>query len=569
VSDGGDYPDVKYRAFISYSHIDDAVAKVLHRRLETYRIPTKLVGQAGTRGVIPAKLSPIFRDLDELSAADDLSAEIKNALAQSAALIILCSPSARASRWVNLEIETFRALHGRSRPVLAALVEGEPADAFPESLTAGGAEPVAADLRKGRDGKRLAILKLVAGVAGAPLDALVQRDTQRQMRSVMTITGGAIIAALVMAILSLVAFQAQSEAQRQRQEAEGLVEYMLTDLRDKLKGVGRIDVMTAVNERAMGYYTKQAELGDLPPESLERRARIVHAMGEDDDKRGDLKLATDKFVEAHRTTGAVLARKPDDADAIFAHAQSEYWVGYAAWRASDLTQTRKYWSGYLDQVRALERVEPRTVRTQMELGYAHGNLCDLNMRAYDDPRRAVLLCDASVNYIRKAVAREPANNALKIELANRLGFLADAHVYAGQLDAALRHRLLEADIIDALSANDPKNLDLQDRKIWPQIGIGIVEIANGQIDDGVERLEACHASLVALAKRRPKDQLLLEKQVRVDLRIAQALHKANDASWRKHRDRAIALLDRLSSQKSDLPLARFYNAFNQLEKGVK
>ena len=123
-----------YRAFISYSHRDDAAAKSLHKRLETYRLPKKLIGQAGERGPITERLTPIFRDLDELSAADDLTVEIKAALARSATLIVLCSPGAKASKWVNLEIETFRALHSNSRPVLAALIEGEPADAFPPAL---------------------------------------------------------------------------------------------------------------------------------------------------------------------------------------------------------------------------------------------------------------------------------------------------------------------------------------------------------------------------------------------------------------------------------------------------
>ena len=55
--------------------------------------------------------------------------------------------------------------------MLAALIEGEPADAFPQPLLQGG-EPLAADLRKQGDGPRLGFLKVVAGIAGVPLDAL-------------------------------------------------------------------------------------------------------------------------------------------------------------------------------------------------------------------------------------------------------------------------------------------------------------------------------------------------------------------------------------------------------------
>ncbi|MCC6924607.1 hypothetical protein [Novosphingobium sp.] len=63
----------------------------------------------------------------------------------------------------------------------------------------------------------------------------------------MWITAGALLLSLILAALLVFALRARAEAERQRAEAEGLVEFMLTDLRDKLKGVGRLDVMDAVN----------------------------------------------------------------------------------------------------------------------------------------------------------------------------------------------------------------------------------------------------------------------------------------------------------------------------------
>src|SRR5687768_857960 len=93
----------RYRAFLSYSHKDAAAAGRLHRRLETYRVPKRLVGAATPRGPVPERLTPIFRDRDELPAATNLSEEVRAALADSAALIILCSPDAASSRWVAEE----------------------------------------------------------------------------------------------------------------------------------------------------------------------------------------------------------------------------------------------------------------------------------------------------------------------------------------------------------------------------------------------------------------------------------------------------------------------------------
>ena len=85
---------MRYRAFISYSHADQAWARWLIRRLETYRVPALLVGKPGAHGPIPARLGAFFRDRDELTASSDLGATIREALSESEFLIVVCSPAA-------------------------------------------------------------------------------------------------------------------------------------------------------------------------------------------------------------------------------------------------------------------------------------------------------------------------------------------------------------------------------------------------------------------------------------------------------------------------------------------
>ena len=94
----------RYKAFISYSHEDEEIARWLHRALETYRVPRRLRQAHGIRS---ERLAPIFRDREEFASSSDLSASIREALAASAALIVICSPAAARSRWVNAEVETF------------------------------------------------------------------------------------------------------------------------------------------------------------------------------------------------------------------------------------------------------------------------------------------------------------------------------------------------------------------------------------------------------------------------------------------------------------------------------
>ncbi|HEY8682676.1 MAG TPA: toll/interleukin-1 receptor domain-containing protein, partial [Rhodanobacter sp.] len=119
-------PAFRYRAFISYSHQDKSWANWLHKALEAYRVPRRLVGVTTTAGVVPVRLTPIFRDRDELPSATDLNATVQEALEHSACLIVICSPHAARSRWVNEEIHAFKRL-GRADRILCLIVGTRPA----------------------------------------------------------------------------------------------------------------------------------------------------------------------------------------------------------------------------------------------------------------------------------------------------------------------------------------------------------------------------------------------------------------------------------------------------------
>src|SRR4051812_11968296 len=94
-----------YSAFISYRHVksDREWAVWLHRSLETYRTPLRL-RQTG----VPPKLRKVFRDEDELAASADLGRSVREALALSDFLVVVCSRQTPASRWVNEEVAEFR-----------------------------------------------------------------------------------------------------------------------------------------------------------------------------------------------------------------------------------------------------------------------------------------------------------------------------------------------------------------------------------------------------------------------------------------------------------------------------
>ncbi len=327
----------------------------------------------------------------------------------------------------------------------------------------------------------------MAGLSGQPLDRLVQRDAQARQRRVMAVTAAALLLSLVLAGLLVLAIQARAEAERQRAEAEGLVEFMLTDLRDKLKGVGRLEVMDAVNERAMQRYASVRDLSRLPAETLERRARLLLAMAEDDlESVGKRDLAATKVAEAHRATADLLNREPDNPDRIFAHAQSEYWKGYISYRAArrgnkaQFVQAERHWLAYRTLAGWLSEVAPADPRGQRELGYAEGNLCTLMLELPDHRDAAVARCRAA-RLTMAAVARAtPGDIAAQLSHANRLAWEADAQAATGDAVGALATRQEQVALTNGFALRWPRDARVLEAAMLAEIGLTKAMTAAGQ-----------------------------------------------------------------------------------------
>lgn len=229
----------KYRAFISYSHSDEKWAGWLHRSLETYRMPKRLVGTVTEFGPVPARIAPVFRDRDELATATSLGSTLIAALEQSACQIVICSPKAAKSRWVNEEILTFKRL-GREHRIFCLIVAGEPGasanpaqadlECFPDALihkmgadgelTRERSEPIAADARPGKDRKQDVLLKIIAGMQGIGLDELKQREARRRYRRMAALVSASVAGMVITTVLAAAAWIARNEADRQRIQAE-------------------------------------------------------------------------------------------------------------------------------------------------------------------------------------------------------------------------------------------------------------------------------------------------------------------------------------------------------------
>jgi WD40 repeat protein len=224
-----------YDAFISYSHAaDGSLAPALQHGLQTLAKP-----------LYQRKALRVFRDQTNLAATPELWSTIEEALATSRFFILLASPAAAGSPWVQQELDWWHRNRGSER-LLIGVTHGAIAwdpvatdfdwhttDALPQSLSRWfRAEPLWVDLRWTSSKSNLShrdprlqedLATLAAPLRGMSKDDLIGRDL-KQHHKVVRLTVTAITLLLVLAVAAgvgaLVAVQQRNTAQHQTMIAE-------------------------------------------------------------------------------------------------------------------------------------------------------------------------------------------------------------------------------------------------------------------------------------------------------------------------------------------------------------
>jgi len=332
-----------YRAFISYSHRDKTEATRLHHTVESYRIPAKLVGTTTAIGPVPRRLTPVFRDRDELPASADLGGELTAALQRSMFLLVICSPASAKSTWVHEEILQFKRMHGDGR-VLALIVGGVPygsdipgreaEECFPRSLrfklgpdgqlSDTPAEPIAADVRTEGDGRRLAYLKLIAGLTGVKLADLVDRETQRRMQRLAMIATSSVVGMVFAGGLAFYANERRIEANQQRviaqreaAAARAASDYLVGTFELSNPATENPKTITALTILGRSAERARTELADQPAIQV----RLISTLGRAYNNLGlfkEARMAVESSLPTIEKSG------PDGADALLTLANT-YW----------------------------------------------------------------------------------------------------------------------------------------------------------------------------------------------------------------------------------------------------
>jgi tetratricopeptide (TPR) repeat protein len=514
---------IKYRAFLSYSHRDKAWAKWLHSALESYHVDKDLVGRDTPAGPVPETLRPIFRDRDDFSAGHSLTEQTIAALESSQFLIVICSPNASRSAYVNEEIRRFKTL-GRADRIIPVIVAGEPddpdRDCFPPALRfklgAEGQisdereEPIAADARPEGDGKEMAKQKVVAGLLGLGLDEILRRGERARKRRARA--RNSIIALLV--VLTIASAGGLTWARHELARNEALLDRTLeraTGLVNKTVKIStqfRLPVSVSLSflEEAEQIFNDIADLGSDAPKVMSRKVLMLIQFGRNYAILGQSSEQRVRVAEAYRIAVKLAKEHPDDQAYQYLAAASAFEVGRV-----EFVQGRI--DAALDSLRTAEKTLEPLVAANPGNFEAKSDLADMQsaiggaLKARGDHVGAAAAYKKSQDLFGQLVSADPENTRWRGATASVQVGLGDVFLMQLDLDNALGAYRASLPVLEHLAAGDPKNLDWQNRNAVVQSRIGGILRSQGKPTQALAAYKANLAITQGLAAADPKNSI--------------------------------------------------------------
>lgn len=465
-------PKRAYWCFISYRHADNREAgrewaSWLHHGLETFQVPRDLVGKTNERGeILPAQIFPVFRDEEEL-AGGHLKQGIREALQSAKSLVVLCSPRALESAYVDEEIRIYKRLRNaevragakcvRAEP-MAVILEGNPEEppgslgacipaalrfevdeggllterpseeslwidfrlpdggqgwtssgAYREALERAsglGRAEIAARANAYHESLEKARLRLIAGILGVPYGELQKRDSAYRLARARkrARTLAAVLAVVI--LFALAALVAGIVAVQQRGEA----------VRQRDVALARGEAIKS-NAEWMNYDLRDILTTYAPAkvrvEATERLDSLVHAVEALPDSVSGAEESDADVLRAR------LAADLQKADAILAHA------------GSDPVAALPLVENALRLARQIVRGPSSTPRDERNLAVACNKTGDLKMRlGRGDEARA--LYGESIRVIERLVKAHPSNPEYGRDLGLGYARIGDAGLAMGR-----------------------------------------------------------------------------------------------------------------------------------------
>lgn len=359
-------------------------------------------------------------------------------------------------------------------------------------------------------GQLLADARLLYRSSQPPLSERQREFVRRSLRQARFRTGIflAMAAAIVMlagvsSLAAVDARRAETHAEARRADAEGLLDFMLGDMYERLDALGRLDLLDDVTRRAMLVlgHDWQADV----PEAVLRQARALRQVGEIRYARGDVDAAEQAFLAANASLRHLFTAVPDIAAAFAERGKIDFWRAQVAASRGRADEARLAWQAYLEDATRRAALEPDDPDAWLELSYANNCLGSAALRR-DRLDEAIAYFDTSARFKHRVLGMRPADRSTWLELADTMSWMAMAEQQRGDLLTALRMLEMERQAVLAAREDGPPTNRWLYRHALAELHVARAQADLGRVADAASGYASSAATFVALVRDVPDNR---------------------------------------------------------------
>lgn len=254
---------------------------------------------------------------------------------------------------------------------------------------------------------------------------------------------------LTSVIMSVRSIEAEKLAQQKRLAAEDLLGFMVGDFADKMRGIGRMDLLDGISNKALEYFTDFSSQDDEKYLSFDARfqhGQTLEAMGEVAYSRNKIDEARSALLAAQEKMLPLLELQPENLALLKTLGANAFWLGQLKYDVSDWAASRPFFEQYLAYSQTMYALAPEDKDALMELSYAHNTLGSVSMKQQDFAK-AQQDFEESLRLKLLALAKAPEDSQLIADVTNARSWLASAVLSQGDIKTAINiHMQIQKDL---------------------------------------------------------------------------------------------------------------------------
>ncbi|MGI1998792.1 winged helix-turn-helix domain-containing protein [Shewanella frigidimarina] len=266
---------------------------------------------------------------------------------------------------------------------------------------------------------------------------------------------------LISVAMSVRSIEAETQAQQKRLAAENLLGFMVGEFADKMRGIGRMDLLDGISNKALEYFSDFSadDASYLSFEAQFQHSQTLEAMGEVAYSRGNTDEAHSALIAARDRMLPLLEIQPQNLSLLKTLGANAYWLGQLEYDKSDWLATQPWFEQYLTYSQAMYQYAPNDNDAIMELSYAQNSLGSIHMKQqhFAAAREAF---EQSLLLKLQLWQQDNTNSQLIADIADTRSWIASAATAQGDITAAIQiHQQIQQQLSNQALEKQPYLLD--------------------------------------------------------------------------------------------------------------